>query len=266
MTRATEMLRAARDYYDQATTLYLSHLGSTFQAGVARSPGREADAIAYQRHNLFLAERAGVTGDERVLDAGCGVCGPAADVAAHFDRLSVVGVTVSGVQARAARRLVRKRGLEARVHVALADFHRLPFAAGAFDLATFYESAGYSHDQGELFGEVARVLAPGGRLYVKDVFRCGGELSAERARQLETFDTTFVYRTRSLDQCAIAIRAAGFRDLRIADLSEELDTHRFQKAMFERTGPQARLNAFGERHFKAFDRLPVFFGDILAVR
>lgn len=265
MISADDQNTKTRDYYDRTTACYIHHFGTTLQAGIARSD-RTLGAGVFREHNLLLAERAEIRTDDRVLDAGCGVGGPSIDIACAFTRLSVHGVTISPVQAQFAHRYINAAELAARVHILIADYHRLPYEAESFDTVLFLESAGYSHDQAALFTEAYRVLGPGGRIYIKDVFSHSRPQTIEERLELRMLNEAFLYQTRTLEATIEAVRAAGFTNVRTADLSAEVDTELFYQAMFDHRVSPPQLNEFGRLHFRAFRCLPVFFAEVCANR
>jgi cyclopropane fatty-acyl-phospholipid synthase-like methyltransferase len=255
-----------RQYYESSTELYTAYLGTTIQSGVLAGHAGEYGPEAFRAHNLFLAGRAGIQPGHRVLDAGCGVCGPGLDIASGIAGVQVDGVTLSPLQQKIARERVASASMADRVRVHLGDYHRLPFADASFDVVLFLESAGYSHDQVALFREVRRVLAPGGTLYVKDVFARGDDLTRAERADLEEFDRVYVYRTRTMAATASAACSAGLLDARQNDLSPLLTPEPFHRAMVDWRAGEPRLNAFGEMHFRPFASLPIVFGEVLATR
>jgi tocopherol O-methyltransferase len=78
-----------------------------------------------------------------------------------------VGVTNNeSINARARAR-ARDAGVDHRVSfvtIGDTDYRNLPFADGAFDAVFFYESVCHLSDKAAFFREVARVLAPSGRV------------------------------------------------------------------------------------------------------
>src|SRR5215218_11502731 len=153
--------------------------GTTLQGGLVK---RSAEAsVVPEASSRYLGELAGVAPGDHVLDAGCGVGGPALAIARAVPGVVVDGVTVSEVQATMARKLVAEAGLADRVRIHVADFHHLPFADASFDVAVYFEVTGYSPDRSALYRESARVLAPGGTVYVKDTF-CREEPLTEEQR------------------------------------------------------------------------------------
>jgi len=261
-----EFLASVRSYYDRTTELYLRHLGTTLQAGVLSWRHGASGATQFPKHNLFFAERAGIRRGARILDAGCGVCGPSIDIASGIDDVCFDCVTISPVQASIAKQNVDHRGLRSRVRVQVGDYHHLPFQDDFFDSAVFFESACYSYDQGALFQEVRRVLTPAGRLYVKDVFVEDGVLSAAQAEELDQINSVYACRLTTLRATAEAVRSAGFRYIESADLSEYVDGDTFHQAMFASTQSQSTLSEFGQRHSLPFLTVRIHFGEVLATK
>jgi ubiquinone/menaquinone biosynthesis C-methylase UbiE len=183
--------------------------------------GAEAEAPTVAS-NLALAADAGVLPGHRVLDAGCGVCGPAVDIARHHPEVTVDSVTLSPRQAEAARGRVEEAGLGGRVRVHVGDYHALPFADGEFDVALFLESACYSYDPAALFREVARVLRPGGRVLVKDVFRRAGDFPPEVEAQFDEFNRLYRSRISPAAHFAAAMEGAGLVDIAVEPLAPRM--------------------------------------------
>jgi ubiquinone/menaquinone biosynthesis C-methylase UbiE len=219
--------QAVRGYYDDVAPLHLKYLGWTYQAGLVKTA---SDAAAGQATNLFCASRASIRPGDRILDAGCGLGGPALDIARAFAGVRVDAITLSPVQARYASSFARHAGLADRVRVCVADFHSLPFASGVFDVALFLESIGYAYDVRQLLAEVYRVLRPGGALYIKGVFQREPVDSARERAALAEFDQAYVHRTPRAGATVEAIGATGFRDVESDDLSDMLSTEAFVNA------------------------------------
>ena len=98
------------------------------------------------------------------LDAGCGA-------GRHLLPLAHEGFEVWGVDREAEVLKVlqgKLRALEIPAHLALADLGRLPFKAGAFDLAVSINviNHGYARTFKDYCRELDRVLAPGGHLFI----------------------------------------------------------------------------------------------------
>ena len=74
----------------------------------------------------------------------------------------LVGADLSGVAVQAARRRVRR----GRTSFCQSDAERMPFASGAFDTAICCETLEHLGNPRAALAELARVLRPGGRLYL----------------------------------------------------------------------------------------------------
>ncbi|MCB9759761.1 MAG: class I SAM-dependent methyltransferase [Alphaproteobacteria bacterium] len=109
------------------------------------------------------------------LDVGCGVGGTALFLAEHLGH-QVTGLNITQVQVDRARENVAAAGLEGRVEVVCGDACAMPFPDASFDAVTLIECAFHVADKPALFGEIARVLKPGGRLVMADQIRADAPL------------------------------------------------------------------------------------------
>lgn len=151
-------------YYDEWTERYEAVFGDIFQH--LQAP----DTDELLGH---MAEVAGLEPGMRVVDAGCGVCGPATWFASRIDGLMIDAVTISPRQAERARALVAERGLSDRITVHVGDFHDLGalFESGSIDAVYFLEALVHAHDPRQVLESARKVLRPGGALYAKDFYR-----------------------------------------------------------------------------------------------
>ena len=112
---------------------------------------------------IAFLERAGVRMDGRVLDAGCGGGGMPLSLAEEA-RL-VVGIDPAERFQDAGVKLGQERGLR-HLHFALADGMALPFPDRTFDLVLSHAVIEHVADAPLYLRECARVLAPGGHVYL----------------------------------------------------------------------------------------------------
>jgi SAM-dependent methyltransferase len=112
---------------------------------------------------IAFLDRAGVAIHGRVLDAGCGGGGMPLSLAeeAQF----VVGIDPAPRFQDAGTRLARERQLS-NLRFARADGMALPFADGVFDLVLSHAVIEHVADAPLYLRECARVLAPGGHVYL----------------------------------------------------------------------------------------------------
>lgn len=124
-----------------------------------------------------MAQQLDLTERDCVLDVGCGLGGPARQIAAHYGcRVAGIDLTRDYIEAGN----VLSEWLQLRDHVSLqeGDALSLPFADGFFSAGYMLHVGMNIADKDALFAEVARVLRSGALFAIYDVMRTGeGALS-----------------------------------------------------------------------------------------
>jgi len=167
--------------------------------GMAATYRREREASEASVVESFLA---GLSADDRLLDAGCGQGTPVLNRLP--DRVDSIGVDLSASMLD----LARDRTDTALVR---GDLTRLPVAADAVDAVTALHSVIHvpMSEHPTVFREFARALRPGGRLYLTAATGEGGWSGANEdwlgSGELMAWSFPGLDRTR--DQ----LREAGFR-------------------------------------------------------
>jgi arsenite methyltransferase len=125
-----------------------------------------------------LLEGLQLRGDERVLDVGCGRGLMLIGAAKRLTTGTATGVDIwqsvdlSGNRAEETLRNARAEGVSDRVRVETADMRKLPFADGSFDLVlsrAAIHNLYQREDRAKALAEIARVLAPRGRVVIDDI-------------------------------------------------------------------------------------------------
>jgi cyclopropane-fatty-acyl-phospholipid synthase len=154
--------RNVQHHYDLDDRMYSLFLDPEWQYSCAyfEHPGQSlADAqIAKMAH---IAAKLALTGEERVLDIGCGWGGLACYLAAVAGAREVHGVTLSDEQIRGAKIRAAAHGLVGRVAFDLIDYRAV---TGNFDRIVsvgMFEHVGLPH-YGAFFDTCAARLAPDG--------------------------------------------------------------------------------------------------------
>lgn len=99
----------------------------------------------------------------RVLDVGCGVGGPAREIA-RFADVNIVGVNNNDFQLGRARKYAEAAGLSEQLEFVKGDFMKLSetFGENSFDAVYAIEATVHAPTFEGVYGEIFKVLKPGG--------------------------------------------------------------------------------------------------------
>ncbi|KAF2863737.1 hypothetical protein K470DRAFT_254630 [Piedraia hortae CBS 480.64] len=98
---------------------------------------------------------------QRVLDVGCGVGGPAREIA-KFTGASIVGLNNNDYQIQRATAYTQREGLADRVSFVKGDFMQMSFPDNSFDAVYAIEATVHAPSLEGVYSEIFRVLKPGG--------------------------------------------------------------------------------------------------------
>lgn len=159
--RLDQYTSVVNGYYDGATDLYEYGWGMNFH--FARYYPGEAFYQALARHEHYLAFMMQLRPGMRVLDVGCGVGGPAREIA-RFAGVNIVGVNNNAYQVERARRYTEKAGLSDQIEFVKGDFMNLKeqFGPNSFDAVYAIEATCHAPTWEGVYGEILSVLKPGG--------------------------------------------------------------------------------------------------------
>jgi len=146
-------------YYDLATEFYEWGWGTSFHFADRREGESFQQSIL--RHEYYLAGRLGVGKGATVLDCGCGIGGPARNIA-RFTGAEIKAVTINQFQVNRGNAISAREGIRDQVELIQADFMKLPFEDSSFDAVYAIESTCHAPDRAKVYGEIMRVLKPGG--------------------------------------------------------------------------------------------------------
>jgi len=134
-----------------------------------RVGGRESSAAysawEHETGKRILAsyvEHLGPLGGKDVLDIGCGLGGKSVAYAEAGARVTGVDIAERNV----AQSIAFSRSCGAPAQFLAGDAERLPFAGASFDLVIANDSLEHFRDPAAALGELARVLRPGGTLFL----------------------------------------------------------------------------------------------------
>lgn len=187
--QATLAMRALRVHFLHVSSNYES-LFRAFESPVMQRIRREGYGEDIGQHSWVTADelradmgRLRLTAASRLIDLGCGPCGPLTFVLSTT-RCSGVGVDVIDAALQVGRLRAESMGIANLLATRQADLNAaLPFEASSFDAVMSLDAVIHVRARAELFAEVARVLRPGGRFLFTDGGVITGQVSNEEMRQ-----------------------------------------------------------------------------------
>lgn len=194
------------EYYNETTGKFLDVYGEVIQAF------RTKDISHYLDYTLKSAK---VEDGMLLLDAGCGVCGPATFFAQKLPNIRINACSISSVQVQLAQIKIAEKNLKDRVSVKQGDYHSLIelYPNTEFDRVYFLESFGHSDNKAKLIHAVWDVLKPGGMLYIKDLFRRESDNEWEQFKidQIcEQINKAYCYHIADLTEIISILRRKGY--------------------------------------------------------
>lgn len=147
---------------------------------------------------------------KEVLDIGTGIGGPACLLVANHGAGRVTGIDVEKPVLERAAATVASFGLEDRIDLQLVTPGPLPFADASFDVVFSKDSIIHIPDKQTLFGEIFRVLKPGGWLAVSDWYCSRDPFTPEMEYWVESIDLSFAM--KPIENDGGLLEAIGFRD------------------------------------------------------
>lgn len=173
--------------------------------------------------NKTLAQAAGVTRSDRVLDAGCGY-GESALWLAEKIGCVVTGITLVPLQAQKGKRIVKERRREDKVKIIEGDFTNLPFPDSSFSVYWALESIVHATDRIKVFQEAFRVLSPGGRIVMAEyTLREKPKLTESESSYLKPWLAGWAMPSLHSPSYYInALTSIGFADVQITDISSRV--------------------------------------------
>lgn len=195
--------KAVEKYYDEWTHRYISSgYGDIIQAH------RPTDVNELMH---YICSSAGVRDGMKILDAGCGICGPAVFIAKNFD-VTITAVTNSNEQVRLSVDNIERNSLGDKIRILKADYHHLDeyFEKEQFDMVIMLESFGHAVNQKEVLSGVDHVLKKEGWLYIKDYFM--KEITGTKERRaglkkaIKNMNRIYAYNLPDLNQTIKTLR------------------------------------------------------------
>lgn len=156
------------------------------------------------------------TRDKRILDIGCGIGGPAFEMARTFDA-EVVGIDLEAPLIERATSAATNKGLADRCFFEAVDVGPLTFPDQSFDIVVTSGAITQTEDKAEIFRECFRVLRPGGHLSCYDWMKSDIPYSDDMLYWFKMEGLTYALET--LDDCRSRFEDCGFVGVEVEDAS-----------------------------------------------
>ncbi len=176
---------------------------------------------ALRRENEILAQMAGISSGDHVLDAGCGVGGSSIFLANTFG-CKVTGITLSAKQAEVARKKSFKFCKKENVPEFLVmDYTQTAFLDQSFDVVWAVESVCHAEKKEDFLKEAYRILRPGGRLIVADGFVHKSSLNNDR-KMISWISGFGCQSLATIDEFIVAMDKLGFSNVSKKDITSNV--------------------------------------------
>lgn len=156
------------------------------------------------------------TAGKRILDIGCGIGGPAFEMAKTHGA-EVVGIDLEAPLIERAQNDARIHGLAEQCTFQIVEAGPLPFDDHAFDIVVSSGAFTQIADKSGILGESYRVLRPGGYLRCYDWLTSGEAYSDDMYYWFKMEELTYALET--LDGYKTLLSNAGFIDISTEDAS-----------------------------------------------
>lgn len=137
-------------------------------------PGQNASTSELMEKKLI--KDANIQDGQQILDAGCGTGTLGFEITSLYPNTKVYGIDLLDDHLKVA---YQQKASFPTVFFSRQDYLNLAFIDNSFDRIFFCESLIHAQDKSKLLLEASRVLKPGGKMIIADIFMLNDNLSEE---------------------------------------------------------------------------------------
>lgn len=208
-----------KNYYNKFTGKYLEIYGDVIQAFRPKNTNALLEYLLKSIHIKYKS---------RIIDAGCGVGGPAIFFAKKR-KCYIDAITVSEEQVKIAKQKVLNEKLNSFIKISEGDYHNLTdyFDVDAYDGVLFLESLGHAENPEKVIHEAYKCLKRGAYIYIKDFFiKKVDNIEHQKKidKVIQNMNYSYSYNTLDLNNTISSIRSNNMEILFIKKFDFKDDT------------------------------------------
>jgi len=158
--RSEKAQLATDNFYTLITKFYEKGWGESFHFATRYEGESFEESII--RHEAFLAVKLGLSSSDKVLDVGCGIMGPARNMA-RMSGANITGLTINQHQVDRCSELNAASSVGHLLSIQQGDYMKMPFPENSFDKMYAIEALCHAPDLNGIYEQIHSRLKPGGR-------------------------------------------------------------------------------------------------------
>jgi cyclopropane fatty-acyl-phospholipid synthase-like methyltransferase len=179
-------------------------------------------AEAILNTNKFVVDILAIDSKDTVLDAGCGVGGTSMHIAETTGAI-VEGITLSDVQLKLARRKAAKSDVDSLLNFSKQDFIKTNFRDNTFSKIFGIESICHAHRKIDFLNEAYRIMKPGGRIAVVDLFLTKENLDAQEMKiYTKTIEGWALPNLSTTEEFSKFLKQVGFKHITFHNMLDHI--------------------------------------------